>query len=139
MAGVPIHDDVVSEFNKMKLSKEYQWLKIGMNDKLDLINIVEKVPVSGKSYSEFVDSLPLDDCVYAVVDFHYDNEDGHRQKMIFVNWCPPKASIRKRMVYAASKQSVKDKLVGIGIEIQATDKSEVDEKAVVEKCNAVSK
>ena len=138
MAGVPISDDVVQEFNKMKLSKEYQGLKFGMTDKLDSVIVSEKI-ANGTSYEAFVESLPNDDCVYAVVDFHYDNDDGHRQKIIFINWAPPKAPIRKRMVYAASKQSVKDKLVGISLEIQATDKSEVDAKAVIEKCNAISK
>ncbi|EFC36571.1 cofilin [Naegleria gruberi] len=138
MAGVPIHDDVVGDFNAMKLKKESQAIKFGMTAKLDQVVVVEKLAY-GTSYDDFINSLPDNDCLYAVVDFHYDNEDGHRQKMIFINWAPVKAPIKKKMVYAATKQSVKDKLVGISLEIQATDKSEVEASVVIERCNAISK
>ncbi|KAF0974834.1 hypothetical protein FDP41_006308 [Naegleria fowleri] len=141
MAGVAISDDVVQSFNNMKLKKEdapSQAIKFKMSNDLKSVEVLEKVP-KGTSYEEIVASLPEDDCLYAVVDFHYDNEDGHREKMIFINWAPVKAPIKKKMVYAATKGSVKDKLVGISLEIQATDKSEVDAKTVIDKCNLISK
>jgi hypothetical protein len=41
------------------------------------------------------------------------------------------------MVFAASKNAIKEKLQGISAEIQGTDFSEIDDKAVLEKCNKI--
>jgi len=43
------------------------------------------------------------------------------------------------MIYAGTKDTLKKALVGIQIEIQGTDKSEVDEQLVLDKCNTISK
>jgi cofilin len=41
-------------------------------------------------------------------------------------WIPDGAKIKKRMIYAASKQTLKSELYGVGIMINANDASELD-------------
>jgi cofilin len=37
------------------------------------------------------------------------------------------------MIYTSTKDAIRKKLVGIGTEIQATDKAEISQEAVLEK------
>ena len=47
--------------------------------------------------------------------------------------CPDTAPVKTKMLYAASKDAVKKKLVGINHEIQATELSELNKGEVTEK------
>lgn len=89
---------------------------------------------TGASYDEFVQSLPLDDCRYAVFDFQFEKAgEGQRSKICFYVWAPDTAKIKQKMLYAASKDAIRKKLVGIASEIQCTDLSEVSYDAVLER------
>jgi len=96
---------------------------------------VEKTVDSGaETFSGFVGNLPPNDCRYIVYDFHFDTgKAGHREQLIFILWCPETSTVKTKMLYAASKDALKKKLVGINHEIQATDVSELNEKEVTEK------
>ncbi len=52
---------------------------------------------------------------------------------IALNRCPDGAKVKAKMIYTSSKDSVRKKLVGIGTEVQATDKAEISHDAVLEK------
>ncbi len=43
-------------------------------------------------------------------------------------WCraPDSAKVRPKMVYAGSKEAIKRALVGVGIHLNATDRSELE-------------
>merc|ERR1712014_305306 len=85
-------------------------------------------------YDSFVAALPPNDCRYAVYDFGFTAEDGGaRNKILFVLWCPDTAKIKSKMIYTSTKDSIRKKLVGVGSEIQATDKAEISHAAVLEK------
>merc|ERR1712137_358145 len=88
-----------------------------------------------KSYTEFLQSLPEAECRYALydLDFELEGGEGKRSKICFISWAPDTAKIKHKMVFAASKDALKRKLVGISTEIQATDLSEVDYDVVLEK------
>jgi cofilin len=43
------------------------------------------------------------------------------------------------MIYAGTKDTIKKTLQGLQVEIQGTDKSEVDYNEVLAKCQSVSK
>ncbi|KAL0485615.1 cofilin [Acrasis kona] len=136
--GIAVDDECVKVFNAMKKEHAYPFLLFGFNDKLNQIVILQKGE-AGQTFGDFVSALPKNDVRYGVVDFHYSSDDGERQKLIFVNWAPDSAPIKKKMVAAGSKVSLKDKLVGLSFEIQATDLSEVDEKVIMDKCITLSK
>ena len=76
-----------------------------------------------------MDALPENDCRYAVYDFEYTNADGCLfKKIIFVMWSPDNAATKSKMMYASSKDFLKNLLPGIAVEQQATEKGEVDEE-----------
>jgi len=122
----------------MKKDHTYPFLLFGFNDKLTQIVLLQKGN-QGETYADFKGQLPAKDVRYGVFDFHYNTDDGERQKLIFYSWAPDSAPIKKKMIAAGSKSSLKDKLVGLSFEMQATDLGEVEEKVVLEKCLALSK
>lgn len=48
---------------------------------------------------------------------------------------PDAAKVKPKMMYTSSKDGLRKKLVGIGSEIQATDRAEIDHASVTEKVN----
>ncbi len=96
--------------------------------------IVEKQSDS-KDYEEFIACLPETECRYGVYDFEYEKSagEGKRSKICFIHWSPDTARIKSKMISASSKDTIRRALSGIGIEVQATDYSEVAYEAVLEK------
>ena len=88
-----------------------------------------------KDWDEFIALLPENECKYAVYDFTYEKAggEGQRSKLCFIHWSPDTARIKSKMVSASSKETIKRALNGVGIEVQATDMSEVDYDTVLEK------
>lgn len=80
-----VNDEVVSEFNNMKMKHRYQFIQMKLADDLKAIEL-EKA-VESCSYDDFLDQLPKNDCRYIVYDFHFDV--GHtvtRNQLIFIPW-----------------------------------------------------
>jgi len=134
-SGVTVKDEVVAEFNNIKLGRKYQYIQLKLTANLQEIEVEKTVNASDKSsFEDFARQLPSDDCRYAVYDYHFETGNaGSREQLIFVVWCPESAKIRHKMVYASSKDALKKKLVGIANEIQATDQSDLNEKDITAK------
>jgi len=47
--------------------------------------------------------------------------------------CPDTSQIKKKMVYAASKDTLRKKFVGLGAEVQGTSLDEVDYETILDK------
>uniref|UniRef100_A0A7E4V4R1 ADF-H domain-containing protein n=1 Tax=Panagrellus redivivus TaxID=6233 RepID=A0A7E4V4R1_PANRE len=104
--------------------------------------IVEKKGEKNAPYSEFVDELRKvvgngQECRYAAVDVEVSVQrqgtDGASTftKVIFIQFCPDEAPVRRRMLYASSVRALKATL---GLEslmqVQASDLSDIDEKVI---------
>jgi len=128
MSAVPVDDACVEAFNEMKLKHNKRFVIYKIQDE----RIVISSEADGSStYEEFLALLPADEPRYAVVDFAYSTDDGRPQsKLIFILWCPDDSNVKKKMVYAASKDNIQRKLVGVAKVLQANDASEVDEAEV---------
>ncbi|CAI9274067.1 unnamed protein product [Lactuca saligna] len=88
--------------------------------------IVDKIGGPDKNYEDFTNSLPGDECRYAVFDFDFiTDENCQKSKIIFIAWSPDTSKVRMKMVYASSKDRFKRELDGIQVELQATDPSEM--------------
>ena len=62
-----------------------------------------------------------------MIDLEFNSEDGRpTSKLVFITWNPDTASIRNKMLYSGSKEAIKTALSGVGIHINATDRSELD-------------
>merc|ERR1711957_450537 len=87
-----------------------------------------------KTWDDFVGALPTDGARYALVDVEYESDDGRAQsKLTFVFWSPDDGqSVKDKMMYAGSKDSVKKKFTGIMKEIQANEKGDLAWESVLE-------
>ena len=50
--------------------------------------------------------------------------------MILIKWCPDNVSFRLKPVIGATYQTLKEKLQGLGKDIQAADPSDLDYEAI---------
>eukprot|EP01097_Dermamoeba_algensis_P010080 TRINITY_DN7291_c0_g1_i1.p2 TRINITY_DN7291_c0_g1~~TRINITY_DN7291_c0_g1_i1.p2 ORF type:complete len:139 (-),score=35.06 TRINITY_DN7291_c0_g1_i1:103-519(-) len=134
-SGVAVSDECVTKYQELKLGKSARYILFKLSDDLKEV-VVDKVAPSDTPYKDFLDSLPANDCRYAVYDFEFTAEDGgQRNKIVFVLWAPDSAKIKPKMLYTSSKADLRKKLVGIATEVQATDRAEIDHDAVLEKVN----
>eukprot|EP01013_Petalomonas_cantuscygni_P020905 TRINITY_DN39700_c0_g1_i1.p1 TRINITY_DN39700_c0_g1~~TRINITY_DN39700_c0_g1_i1.p1 ORF type:complete len:137 (-),score=33.07 TRINITY_DN39700_c0_g1_i1:168-578(-) len=124
-SGVVPSDECLTAFNDLKLRKKYQWLE--MKIELPTIQIGGTgAPVTGDPVEAW-NSFAKENCkpsepAFFVYDFAYD---GPKSKLVFLQWNPDSAPIKKKMVYASSVEALKSKLPGI-VAVQATDAGEVD-------------
>ncbi|KAI3632571.1 hypothetical protein MIR68_009677 [Amoeboaphelidium protococcarum] len=134
--GVQVNDECLHVYQELKLKKKYKYVVFKLSDDNKAIE-VEKTVQECSDYDEFVASLPRDDCRYAVYDFEWDTQgEGVRNKICFYVWAPEQSRVKSKMLYAASKDALRRKLVGIGSEIQGTDLSEVAYDTVFERVTA---
>jgi len=122
----------LARYQDLKLGHSLRYALFKISDNAQEIVVDSTAPPTA-SYSDFVKALPPNDARYAVYDFEYQFEGGQRNKILFVVWAPDSAKIKQKMLYAASKDALRKKLVGIGVEVQATDLAEIDHEAVLEK------
>eukprot|EP00397_Hematodinium_sp_SG-2012_P061807 GEMP01082448.1.p1 GENE.GEMP01082448.1~~GEMP01082448.1.p1 ORF type:complete len:134 (+),score=33.45 GEMP01082448.1:56-457(+) len=123
MSAVPVDDDCVEMFNEMKLKHTKRYVVYRIEAERIIIDCQAD---SSATYEEFTTKLPDNEPRYAVVDFEYSTDDGRPQsKLLFVLWSPDSGAVKKKMVYAASKDNIKRKLVGVAKELQANDRSEI--------------
>eukprot|EP01027_Heterolobosea_sp_BB2_P020795 GEZU01029704.1.p1 GENE.GEZU01029704.1~~GEZU01029704.1.p1 ORF type:complete len:139 (-),score=72.27 GEZU01029704.1:235-651(-) len=136
-SGVGVNDECIQEYNLLKMNQKYRFILFKMND--SNTEIVVDTTSTENDYDAFIKALPPADCRYVVYDFEFDTDGGKRNKIVFLNWAPEKSKIKNKMLYAASKDAFKKKLVGLGLEVQATDLSEVARQEVLDKCLALSR
>ena len=88
---------------------------------------VEKMGALEKTYDDFCEDLPTDDCRYGLIDVEFNTDDGRpTSKLVMIAWNPDTAPIKSKMMYSGSKEAIKRVLVGVGVQINATDSQELD-------------
>jgi cofilin len=72
---------------------------------------------------------------FGILDFAFETDDGRPQdKLCFVFWSPDNGPIKKKMLYASSKDAIKKKLTGIHAEMQRNDASDMEKSEFVSAC-----
>mmetsp|Transcript_21514 Transcript_21514/g.25909 ORF Transcript_21514/g.25909 Transcript_21514/m.25909 type:complete len:140 (+) Transcript_21514:137-556(+) len=133
-SGVPLEDECVNEFLKLKKTRSYRYITFGINDEATKVSVVD-TGARDKTYDDFTKLFPDDDCRYGVYDHDFEDSEGcQKSKMVFFAWVPDTAKVKKKMLYASTKDTLKQALDGISFEIQATDAEELGVKYVQEKC-----
>ncbi|KAF8478103.1 actin depolymerizing factor, partial [Russula ochroleuca] len=123
-SGVSVNPDCLDVFQELKLKKTSKYIIFILNKEKTEI-IVEKKSTS-KDYDDFIADLPENECRWGVYDLEFEKEEGgRRNKIVFYQWSPDTAKIKDKMVTASSRDALRRSLVGIAIEIQGTDYSEV--------------
>ena len=134
-SGIEVNDEVVATFNDVKLGRKFRYALFKISDDFKHV-VLEKKADASATYEDFTGELPADACRYGVVDYEYKSADGRAtSKILFVVWAPDSAPIKSKMLITSTKDAVKKKLVGIGIEVQATDFSELQQESWADKLN----
>eukprot|EP00917_Polyrhabdina_sp_WS-2016_P018625 GHVP01040028.1.p1 GENE.GHVP01040028.1~~GHVP01040028.1.p1 ORF type:complete len:151 (-),score=29.85 GHVP01040028.1:307-759(-) len=147
--NIEVDPTCIENYNDLKLRRKYLYIIYCVSDDNKSVVIEKKVErevsmynnekSALEMYNEFADKLPKNDCRYIVYDFEFDrgNQEGMRNKISFIVWSPDTSPIRKKMLYAASKDAIRRSLDGIAVEVQATDEEEVSFQTVKAKARGI--
>ncbi|XP_005863510.1 PREDICTED: cofilin-1 [Myotis brandtii] len=79
-------------------------------------------------YTTFLKMLPDKDyALYAT----YETKESKKEDLVFIFWAPESAPLKKKMIYASSKDAIKKKLTGIKHELQANCYEEVKDRCTL--------
>ncbi|KAL7585135.1 actin-depolymerizing factor 7 [Lactuca sativa] len=122
-SGMAVHDECKLKFLELKAKRTFRYITYKIEEQQVMI---DKIGGSDESYEDFTNSLPADECRYAVFDFDFTTDENcQKSKIFFIAWSPDTSKVRMKMVYASSKDRFKRELDGIQVELQATDPSEM--------------
>jgi len=124
-SGVAVNDECMLKFGELQSKRLHRFITYKMDDKFKEI-VVDQVGDRATSYEDFTNSLPENDCRYAIYDFDFVTaEDVQKSRIFYILWSPDSAKVKSKMLYASSNQKFKSGLNGIQVELQATDASEI--------------
>lgn len=130
-----VADDSKNTFLDLKRKKGYRYVIFKIDEKKNEV-VVEKTGDPAENYDDFAESLPENDCRYAVYDFDFvTSENCQKSKIFFISWSPAVSRIRSKMLYATSKNSFRRVLDGVHYEIQATDPTEMDLEVIKDRAH----
>uniref|UniRef100_A0A803M0C6 ADF-H domain-containing protein n=2 Tax=Chenopodium quinoa TaxID=63459 RepID=A0A803M0C6_CHEQI len=122
-SGMAVDDECKLKFHELKAKRTYRFITFKIEGQQV---VVDKFGSPEESYDDFTNSLPADECRYAVFDFDFTTDENcQKSKIFFIAWSPDTSRVRMKMVYASSKDRFKRELDGIQVELQATDPSEM--------------
>lgn len=85
-------------------------------------------------FEKFLSLLPETESRYAVLDWDVTTDDGREfSKLFFISWVPDSCKAKEKMLYASSKQSLRNALSGVHLDHQATDMDDVTEEVFTSK------
>lgn len=83
-SGMSVNDDCKLKFLELKAKRNYRYIVYKIEDQQV---VVEKLGGPDESYDDFTNSLPADECRYAVYDFDFTTvENCQKSKIFFVAW-----------------------------------------------------
>lgn len=130
-SGMAVDPQCLTMFSELKNKRTYRYIIY----KIDGSEIkVDSFGSPDKTYDDFSAGLPEGDCRYAVFDYEFVTDDQcHKSKIFFIAWSPDVSKVKNKMVYASSKDTFRQQLDGVQIELQATDASEMDMTVIKDK------
>lgn len=134
-SGVGVADECIEAFHEIKLGHKHKYIIFRLSSDLKQVIVHKKADLS-ETYDDFLSCIKCHEkkCLYAVYDFNYTHNDMQRQKLVFFLWAPDTAEIKQKMVYTSTKGTFRQKLVGIGVDVQVNDYSDLEVDEIVTKC-----
>ena len=140
-SGIDVSDELLSLYNEIKLKSSYKYLifslkQTGKEGKKITYgwSIDEKASPGGSNqerFSEVLSKLPEDSPCFVCFDFEDEKDDGRAiKKLLLIKWCPDNVHFRVKPVIGSTYQTLKEKLTGLGADIQAVDKSDLDYSSI---------
>eukprot|EP00055_Hartaetosiga_balthica_P018451 m.134347 g.134347 ORF g.134347 m.134347 type:complete len:140 (-) comp9559_c0_seq1:110-529(-) len=133
-SGVEVSDECMEAFEALKMGKKFKYVVFKITD--DHTQIVVDDAASEGDWDAFLAKLPKDDGRYALFDFDYTlNDGGQRNKILFIQWAPDAAKIKKKMLYASSVDAFKKQLPGVTV-FHASELDELEKDEIRDKISA---
>jgi cofilin len=133
LTAIRVADECIPKWHDIKIGHKHRYVIFNFSADLSQV-VVEKAVDRSKTYDDFLEDLPPRDVRYAVYDYDFKADDGtERNKLIFIVWAPDVAPVRRKMLIASTKASVKNAFSGVAVEVQATDDSEIQESVILAK------
>jgi cofilin len=133
LTAIKLADECFEVWNQFRFGNKYRYIIFNFSDDLRHV-VVEKTVDKSKTYDDLLEDLPPRDVRYIVYNLDFKADDGtDRNKLIFIVWAPDIAPVKRKMLIASTKQSVKNSLSGISVEIQSTDDFEIQYDVILSK------
>lgn len=129
--GVLVTDECRNAYDSLKLSKALRYIVFKISDDYKEV-VVESTGDRSATYEDFLNALTPNEVRYAVVDFEFETVGGRRNAILFILYSDDLAPIKKKMVYASSKDALRRALTGIAVNIQASRKEELEYDEVLD-------
>eukprot|EP00195_Chlamydomonas_chlamydogama_P011343 CAMPEP_0202900778 /NCGR_PEP_ID=MMETSP1392-20130828/12031_1 /ASSEMBLY_ACC=CAM_ASM_000868 /TAXON_ID=225041 /ORGANISM="Chlamydomonas chlamydogama, Strain SAG 11-48b" /LENGTH=214 /DNA_ID=CAMNT_0049587221 /DNA_START=149 /DNA_END=795 /DNA_ORIENTATION=- len=125
-AGISVSADAVANCHEVAAHKvSFVFLKL--NDANTQVVVDVAGPAAGASFEDTLAALtaqlPANEPRFAVAS-------GPEQKLVYIRWIPESTSARAKMLYAGCSNTLKIKLPGPVVEVQAETKEELSYHAV---------
>eukprot|EP00243_Klebsormidium_subtile_P001099 TRINITY_DN11864_c0_g2_i1.p1 TRINITY_DN11864_c0_g2~~TRINITY_DN11864_c0_g2_i1.p1 ORF type:complete len:141 (+),score=30.00 TRINITY_DN11864_c0_g2_i1:173-595(+) len=134
-SGVGVEDDCKLKFQELRKQRLYPWIIFKVDDAKGIV-VVDRLGKADEDYEVLRKALPEHDCRYLVYDYNFVTEDScQKSKIFFIAWSPDTSPIRRKMIYATSKDRFRRELDGVQLEIQATDQTEIDIEELKARAN----
>lgn len=102
--GVLVTDEFRNAYDSLKLSKALRYIVFKISDDYKEV-VVESTGDRSATYEDFLSALTPNEVRYAVVDFEFETVGGRRNAILFILYSDDLAPIKKKMVYASSKDA----------------------------------
>lgn len=84
--GMGVADQSKNTFFELQRRKGYRYVIFKIDEKRNEV-VVEKTGCPSENYEDFAESLPRNDCRYAVYDFDFVTpEKCRKSKIFFISW-----------------------------------------------------
>ncbi|KXJ19434.1 cofilin [Exaiptasia diaphana] len=136
MSGIKMAPELKEFFNTMNIKKthKYAFFKLSSDQKfvvLDEENLGPKVTTKTKEedkvyFEQLKNVLETNEPRYILYDFGFQGKEGREyRKLGFMYWCSNDCPVKKRMIYASTKDDVR-KCFGNKPEFQLNELSDLD-------------
>ncbi|KAF7232056.1 hypothetical protein EG68_11616 [Paragonimus skrjabini miyazakii] len=131
-SGVKCNQACIDAFNDLKLRKTYRYIlfHIYNNEEIQILRKADRSATYDDFKQDLLDAMDEGEGRYAVFDYECPTK---MPTLIFVSWTPSVLNIRKKLIYAASKDAIQKKLIGIKHAVEANDLDEIEEEEIRKK------
>ncbi|EUD68702.1 cofilin/actin-depolymerizing factor like 2 [Plasmodium inui San Antonio 1] len=125
VSGVRVSDECIYEFNKLKVKHLHKYILFRIENCEEIIVDVLQQDSDLKSFEDIImdirNNLKSTECRYIIADMPIHTPEGVlRNRIYFIFWSPDSAKAKEKMLYAASKESLVQKINGIFKSLEIT-------------------
>jgi len=85
-SGLAVNDECKVKFRELKARRSFRFIVFRIDDK-DMEIKVDRLGEPNQGYGDFTDSLPADECRYAIYDLDFTTvENCQKSKIFFFSW-----------------------------------------------------